>query len=423
MDEVGPWVHMLCFCDQFTKVPWSLWVKKIRCDPEGDSYYAWLQAPSPSETEEERQQRWAAIQRVERRCRRMLEEEREDEVAEWDIAAETKFQSEWWRVAKSPVADLLRTFDLSLSASEDGRFLLVLKRGPKPLTYAELFALQKKIEEKLFSPNLFSYHTIVSTLLSTLVPLFQSHCSSFFDVSLLNSIYAKPSTPFGEEWSAQFDIAFEGGGEGGNLVLYPDANQFNPFLIQYWDSIARSPGRVYIDFVARCLKAVSHEIVHCIQSKVKQQDTHPLSWSAEHDASYLSGSLLHAVAGHPKLREVLFEGWWEWLVQDWVDECTHQHYLYPSYSNKEYKKWRDSFGLVAPSDDVLLVRPGVAYYFKNFIALESMVANSSQVKERLSACFEGRVGDVYQCPIYGLAAIKNVKSDVFYELSSLCQGL
>ena len=54
--------------------------------------------------------------------------------------------------------------------------------------------------------------------------------------------------------------------------------------------------------LARCLKAISHEIVHCLQSKIKQTDPEPMSWSAEHDASYLAGSLLYSAIASSRER-------------------------------------------------------------------------------------------------------------------------
>ena len=154
-------------------------------------------------------------------------------------------------------------------------------------------------------------------MIRVIVKIVSQRCAEFIDVSKLSTIYAQQTMPFGEEWSIPFDIAFEGGGDHGNIVAYPNANSFNQVLIDYWHNIARTPGRIYVDFFARCLKACSHEVIHCIQAKIGQVDSDPFSWSAEYDASYLSGSLMAAASRDPGLAHFGL-GWWEWLLLDWA---------------------------------------------------------------------------------------------------------
>jgi hypothetical protein len=73
------------------------------------------------------------------------------------------------------------------------------------------------------------YGNIVESLIRDIVQVVVDLCP-VFTLEDLSKIYCVPTVPFNEEWSQAFDIAFEGGGDGGNLIAYPNANTFSDAL-------------------------------------------------------------------------------------------------------------------------------------------------------------------------------------------------
>ena len=70
------------------------------------------------------------------------------------------------------------------------------------------------------------------------------------------------------------------------------------------------------------------------------------------------------------LDELLFPGWWEWLLMDWFSEVLFQSQKYAGFVSGEYKKWKDSFGLVAPNEQIGNTVSGAIYFLKNAISFE-----------------------------------------------------
>jgi len=406
--DLYPFIHFLTFCDHFLSVPLPLALKQYKLrHPAKWEAYTMIKETKP--TDEEVDKRSNKLKEYEDEAREELKRESLKKVAVWNEESLGDLEAEWWKVAKECVVKVLGEFGLELIAVESNfSFHIQNQSTRQSLTIEELSTFLEKAEQRLLRPNLFSYSTLVSSLVSSITSLLSDSFPEIFPSSLLlSSIYSKPTTPFGEEWSAMYDIAFEGGGDHGNLVAYPDANNFNSFLIDYWHKLAVSPNRIYVDFFSRCVRAISHEIVHCLQSKLKQIDNNPQSWSAEHDASYLSGSLLYAatkqtkVNGH-SLDELLFQGWYEWMMLTWQDEVSHQKAMFDGYVGREYEKWKDSFGLTPPANDVTQIRTGTGYYFKNVIAFEALNISPQLMQVQIKACFQNRTGDVYSASVVGL---------------------
>ncbi|KAL6046595.1 hypothetical protein QOT17_022122 [Balamuthia mandrillaris] len=278
--------------------------------------------------------------------------------------------------------------------AEERHLLALAQQDGVLMTKNRLLQLTQGLHQLFLTPNIFDYDAIVKRITDSVVKIVSRLCP-FFDATDLSNIYTKPTVPFGEEWSVYIDISFEGGGDRGNLVAYPNAYRFPPRLVEAWQSTAHRKDCIYRDFYFRCFAAPPHEVVHCLQAKAKQLDSNPLFWSAEHDASFLAGSLLAAVAKEPDNADLFPQGTFEEHLVVWVDFLKHHHSRVSPSINQQYEAWRDAFGSVAPTSDVPDT-PGASFYFKHRIALEGMTEEEETLKEHLWSLFENRTGDVYQ---------------------------
>ncbi|KAL6046594.1 hypothetical protein QOT17_022122 [Balamuthia mandrillaris] len=172
--------------------------------------------------------------------------------------------------------------------AEERHLLALAQQDGVLMTKNRLLQLTQGLHQLFLTPNIFDYDAIVKRITDSVVKIVSRLCP-FFDATDLSNIYTKPTVPFGEEWSVYIDISFEGGGDRGNLVAYPNAYRFPPRLVEAWQSTAHRKDCIYRDFYFRCFAAPPHEVVHCLQAKAKQLDSNPLFWSAEHDASFLAG--------------------------------------------------------------------------------------------------------------------------------------
>ncbi|KAL6050230.1 hypothetical protein QOT17_019945 [Balamuthia mandrillaris] len=245
-----------------------------------------------------------------------LEEEEEDEPGVWDLTTANAFELRFLEKAGPALKRYLKEEEclqvvlinrsekeagLVMNPSEDkeksnedekeaeDRHLLALAQQDGVLvTKNRLLQLTQGLHQLFLTPNIFDYDAIVKRITDSVVKIVSRLCP-FFDATDLSNIYTKPTVPFGEEWSVYIDISFEGGGDRGNLVAYPNAYRFPPRLVEAWQSTAHRKDCIYRDFYFRCFAAPPHEVVHCLQAKAKQLDSNPLFWSAEHDASFLAG--------------------------------------------------------------------------------------------------------------------------------------
>lgn len=68
---------------------------------------------------------------------------------------------------------------------------------------------------------------------------------------------------------------------------------------------ATTSGHFRLLFFLACSRIMCHEVIHCIQHLAEQQDSDPVSWSAEHDASYVCHSLVSRLAAPEAPKETL----------------------------------------------------------------------------------------------------------------------
>jgi hypothetical protein len=153
---------------------------------------------------------------------------------------------------------------------------------------------------------------------------------------------------------------------------------------------------------------ILHELIHCIQGEYEQVDTE--SWSAEHDASYMSLLLLFPIKD--SLKD-------SYLPSGKVEEIVL--YVYKQilkYHNKSdhlyqgYQFWRDSFGLIKPVKENAFsyaeINPKGTNYLKYLIGFEAYIEKEgSNWKDALLTCFnEDRKGDVIKNKIEIGSSIK-----------------
>ena len=143
---------------------------------------------------------------------------------------------------------------------------------------AELENERIRLISMIEGEHLFDFEKICSQLIEVLIRTIQDTMKSDspnvlgFDTSVLSRVHTCMAVPFGEPWSEQFDLSFEAGAQGGELIACPDANVFSPNLVSAWNRLAARPGRVHRDYLHRCFKALPHEIVHCMQTKAGMKD-------------------------------------------------------------------------------------------------------------------------------------------------------
>ena len=214
--DIYPYIHFLTFCDHFLSIPLPLALQhlKLHDSSKWESYQA-IKENKP--VDEDVDNRSTTLKQIEDKAREELRLETVNDVVVWredDNLGELK--REWWGVAKESVCEVLKDFGLEfVKVEEEGpsnSYHIVDQSSKTALTKQKLSDFLKKAEQKLLQINLFSYSTLVSTLVSAITSLLTTSFPDIFPPALLAPIYSQPTTPFGEEWSVAFDIAFEGGG-------------------------------------------------------------------------------------------------------------------------------------------------------------------------------------------------------------------
>jgi 3'-5' exonuclease len=169
-------------------------------------------------------------------------------------------------------------------------------------------------------------------------------------------------------------------------------------MLKRWH--VQSFGELVYHFYLGCFHIPCHEFVHCVQHELKQVDSDPYSWSAEHDASVLSLCLLNAVCGG--LPECQAHN----NAQFPMSLCNHvlaivapkNNRLFNAWSDdirENYFKWRNNFGLVAPDKTIISADNEITGQFKSSIAVDTFAHDTNRLPELLQLLIESRSGDVY----------------------------
>ena len=214
--DIYPYIHFLTFCDHFLSIPLPLALQQLKLrDPSKWESYQSIKESKP--VDEDVDTRSTKLKEVEDKAREELRQEIVNEVIVWREDDLGEIKREWWGVARESVCKVLGEFGLELvevenENEESPSYHIHDKSNKEALTREKLSGFLQKAEQKLLQINLFSYSSLVSTLISAITSLLTTSFSHIFPPALLAPIYSQPTTPFGEEWSVAFDIAFEGGG-------------------------------------------------------------------------------------------------------------------------------------------------------------------------------------------------------------------
>jgi hypothetical protein len=303
--------------------------------------------------------------------------ERFNEKNTWNVATSNKFEQKFWKVKKNKILKNLQNFDISLT-QEDSLLTIDSKEN-----------LRKEIENyyKKEDKNIeYDYKTISEEILEKSLKAILKLCPYMKED--YSKIHMIQSTPFNEEWSQQVDISFQAGSDNGNEIVFPNAMKFGEIQIQASKAITKRRYSHKREFFNYCFLDIPHELIHCVQSKRKQVDTDPYSWSAEHDASYLALSILHSILYKEE------DSQFEELIINLLDDLKYFDEVHELLDG-EYKKWRNSFGLFAPEKSHA-VSSTASLFFKEKISFEAMVESDDDLKDQLDTVFKDRIGDVYQ---------------------------
>jgi len=155
-------------------------------------------------------------------------------------------------------------------------------------------------------------------------------------------------------------------------------------------------------------------VFHLLQGAAKQVDKNPRGWSAEHDASIGAYSLLYAISHEKSLKHLFPPGFVHEVLLKTLNDDMASRGKWSEAEKKEFLKWRDSFGLTGPSDEVMGDRNALVSSFCGAIGWEAFTAESKTLSSLLTVLFEDRTGDVQQ---HKIDVTKH--KDLYRDISSL----
>jgi len=304
----------------------------------------------------------------------------------------------------------------------------------------ELFWIIREICRVASVPSFFDFKSIMERMLQCNVAVVSELCSSlkssddlFQCLHELIPIPTKhdPSNP----WLLPFEINFEAN-YAEKFIRFPDhylLTRQHHFVGLKWYQDHRMGmelpktaesltdemfGRLCCYHFAECLKVCSHEIIHCLQQIFNQHDSSSISWSAEHDASFVEQSLFYQVATHADLKDLFPPGFRELLLIFEHERTAHCFSMLPPLERKEYVKWRNSFGICCPELGIEDNAETVDH-FKSFIASESVRLDRISLENQLKKLFKNRSGNVLRQAVH---ETRELEIETEYSLESFVEA-
>ena len=262
------------------------------------------------------------------------------------------------------------------------------------------------LNEFFTTPGNIDYGEMISAVGRGIVSLICERCDFIKDEKkpALINFQATPVVPFG---IPEYEISFaaqnsdQKDGSTEHVLIYPDLNTLSEEHITLLEGEVPEhlKGRPYLHHLVRCIIVVSHEVLHFVQHCIALRDGSPLSWSAEHDASWPSLSLLCAAERAcqsscltPGLVEaclVYLSGICRSRIQEWTPEVT-----------AAYESWQLHMGLTAQGDGDLPathgpggIDPEDAAFNETFrawkesLAIEGIVESDAELEVQLNLLF------------------------------------
>lgn len=204
----------------------------------------------------------------------------------------------------------------------------------------------------------------------------------------------------GEEFMVPYEVDFMG---SLNTIIFPNPNEFSKSHLQYLSpNDERQRKRLLVEYRYECFFNILHEVVHCVQTHLKQIDKG--SWSAEHDASRLALVLMKCISERKDMKQYFPEGKVEEIVLYVYETILPVHETCKQEFKDGYKKWISSFGIIPPvkQDAFTFASENfpITDYFKYRVGFEAYILKEgSNCFEIAKTCFENRSGDVLKIKI------------------------
>jgi hypothetical protein len=297
---------------------------------------------------------------------------------------------------------------------------LELFKSTERLNLSGLVALLNALTERCFELQVFDYGKVMRQINASTCKVISRFCAPEIGMEeskmlgLLNEIEMHETVPeIDAPWLIPFEINFEAN-FAHKSIRYPNmykltkahhTEALNWYEDSKWGlkkknitpeeiSLAQQ-GMISCLYFWECLKVSSHELVHCVQSIAGQIDNSPLSWSAEHNASFLEKSLLWKTAEDEG--DALFPPGFIDLIMFVESQFASSiwHEAFTDMQRSQYLIWRETFGLIPPSVPEVNENPKVVDHFKTILSHESMCTSDEDLSAQVKLVFgNGRTGRV-----------------------------
>jgi len=125
-----------------------------------------------------------------------------------------------------------------------------------------------------------------------------------------------------------------------------------------------------------------------------QEDKERCSWSAEHDASYLSNTLFYLIAQQKCVADIFVPGFAESILVYSLEGSIRSWNSWSPEIRQQYVIWRNSFGLTAPNAAVS-EDPRLTSKFEGVVGMHQCQFTPDAAQAAFNLMFDKRTGDVY----------------------------
>eukprot|EP01006_Ploeotia_vitrea_P037804 TRINITY_DN66178_c13_g1_i2.p1 TRINITY_DN66178_c13_g1~~TRINITY_DN66178_c13_g1_i2.p1 ORF type:complete len:425 (-),score=186.74 TRINITY_DN66178_c13_g1_i2:990-2264(-) len=322
-----------------------------------------------------------------------------DRVAELDLEAANEFERTFFEAAEEDLMKHLAMLGLALGRGDSSSTIVLYSKGVV-MTREQVHNVLLDVDLLLQQPGVFDFQRILERVVAACAAELSERCGSFAGASdlgaQLRQVKLVPNKVSGEEYMVKYETSFCTN-MSAREISYP-----NPYTLTdaHMEVLSRrygeeTRGSFMRCFFLHCFSVPCHEMLHCVQHVLGQEDKDLLSWSAEHDASFASLSLLWAISERDDMRDLFVPGFREEIMVETLRWSARVLVHWDDVAMREYKKWRDSFGMQAPCksicDDSMTIGQ-----FKGVLAIERMCSDQAELQAQLEFLFRDRLGDVYQ---------------------------
>lgn len=324
------------------------------------------------------------------------EEQKEPESpAVWRIANATTYHKVFYNCSRRTLMKSLSA--LGLAVGEEGDDFYLFWKGDRA-SLGTVVGILSDIETIFSYKNVFNFEYILKHTFRLASEVIMERCPYVEGIKEhLSSYKVKPTVLSGASFMLPFECSFETN-VGERVLSYPDVYDLPEKHFEYMLKRYRKPnaGALYIHLYHLCYYVMCHEVIHCVQHAAKQKDSNPLSWSAEHDASFVSLSLFRGIAARKDtIKTVLFHaGLLDQVLAIAYTQAVAYKKRWTPICEEEYKRWRNSFAMEAPNAAVGN-NSQLTSEFKEVLAVEYFFDGDDELQAQLDLLFKDRTGNVY----------------------------